>query len=246
MNILVVDDEEMAHQLVSAVIRVIGDVSVQSAYSAEEALRKAHEHAPDLIISDINMPDVDGLMLVQRLRADAGLSHVPILLLTARGEPQDKYAGFLTGADDYLTKPFDVIELQLRIKALLRRSSLRAGKGTQSGSEPSGPLGAPASTGPLALGRLVLVPGRYSVQIDGRELRFTASEYAIVRHLAENPAQLVTTEVLLQHALGYPAKVGNPQTIHSHMRNIRGKFRKAGIEPDFLTSSWQGYTLEFP
>jgi two-component system response regulator RpaA len=232
MNILVVDDEEMAHQLVTAVIRVIGDVSVVSAYSAEEALSKAHEQVPDLIISDINMPDMDGLMLVQRLRADAGLSHVPILLLTARGEAQDKYAGFLTGADDYLTKPFDVIELQLRIKALLRRSSVRAG--------------APAPTGPLALGRLALVPGRYAVQIDGRELRFTASEYAILRHLAEHAAHLVTAEALLQHALGYPAKVGNPQTVHSHMRNIRGKFRKGGIEPDFLTSSWQGYTLEFP
>lgn len=231
MRILVVDDEEMAHQLVTAVARVIEDVTVESAYGAKEALDLARRTPPDLIISDINMPEMDGLMLVQEIRKDPALADVPILLLTARGEVQDKYEGFLQGADDYLVKPFDVIELQLRIKALLRRATPRGE--------------AKAQTGPLTVGPLKLHHGRYAVQLGTQEIRFTASEYAIVRYLAEHAEQLVSAETLLQHALGYPPKVGNPQTVHSHMRNLRGKFRKAGVEPDFISSSWQGYALEF-
>lgn len=176
------------------------------------------------------MPEMDGLALVQEFRKDAALTDVPILLLTARGEAQDKYEGFLQGADDYLVKPFDVIELQLRIKALLRRVSPR--------------VEAKSPTGPLVAGRLRLFHSRYSVQVDGQEIRFTASEYAILRYLAEHSERLISAETLLQHALGYPPKVGNAQTVHSHMRNLRGKFRKAGVEPGFITSSWQGYTLE--
>lgn len=220
----------MTHQLVTAVVRVIGDVEVESAYGGEEALRKAEAAAPDLIISDINMPDMDGLMLTRRLREHPRLAGVPILLLTARGEAHDKYEGFLQGADDYMVKPFDVIELQLRIKALLRRAPALAATATPS------PL--------LQVGTLTFHPERFTIEVGEAPIRFTASEFALLRVLGEHAGQIIAVETLLRQALDYPAGVGNPQTIHSHIRNLRAKFRKAGVDPVFLTSSWQGYMLD--
>lgn len=229
MRILVVDDEKMSHQLVGSVVRVLGDYVVETATNGHEALEKAVGTPPDLIISDINMPDMDGLMLTERLRAHPALADVPILLLTARGAAQDKYDGFLRGADDYLVKPFDIMELQLRIKALLRRRM---------------PSQEPRGTRPLAAGGLVLDERAGLVRYQAHDVRLTASELAIVRHLIEQAGRVVTAEALLNQALGYPPRVGNPQTVHSHIRNIRQKFRALGLELAHLTSSWQGYLLE--
>jgi DNA-binding response OmpR family regulator len=231
MKILLVDDDEMTHQLVTAVIRILGDLEVEQSYRAGDALALARRDPPDLIISDINMPDMDGLSLCKQLRAEPGLARVPILLLTARGETHDKYEGFLHGADDYLVKPFDVMEIQLRIKALLRRSP-RAHEEARRG------VGTAVKAGQLELDR-----GRLTALVDGVEVRFTATEFAILEELAGHLNQLVTAEALLTRALGYPRGVGNPQTIHSHMRNIRSKFRQAQLDPTFLTSSHQGYML---
>jgi DNA-binding response OmpR family regulator len=229
MKILLVDDDEMTHQLVTAVIRVLGDLDVEQSYRADDALARARREPPDLIISDINMPDMDGLELCKQLRGEPDLARVPILLLTARGETHDKYEGFLHGADDYLVKPFDVMEIQLRIKALLRRSPRAHDEARRTPS--------------VAAGRFQLDRGRLTTTVDGQEVRFTATEFAILEELAQHLDKLVTAEGLLTKALGYPHGVGNPQTIHSHMRNIRSKFRQAQLDPTFLTSSHQGYML---
>jgi two-component system response regulator RpaA len=230
MKILLVDDDEMTHQLVTAVIRILGDLEVDQSYRADDALAIARRDPPDLIISDINMPDMDGLALCKQLRAEPSLARVPILLLTARGETHDKYEGFLHGADDYLVKPFDVMEIQLRIKALLRRSP-RAHEEARRGQ------------GAVKAGKLELDRGRLMATVNSVEVRFTATEFAILEDMADHLNQLVTAEALLTRALGYPRGVGNPQTIHSHMRNIRSKFRQAQVDPTFLSSSHQGYTL---
>lgn len=233
-KILVVDDEPMAHQLVNAVLRAMGDVTLDSAFGGAEALEKAKAEAPDLIISDVNMPDMDGLTLVQRLRETPGLADTLILLLTARGEAQDRYEGFLHGADDYMTKPFDMLELQLRVKALLRRAGRKA-----EAEAGEGPHGAPAPAGPL-----VLDPDRYQASALGVDVRVTGTELAILKYFVAHPDRVVNAETLLKEALDYPAGVGNPQVIHTHLKNIRGKFRQAGVELGFLTSSWQGYMLD--
>ena len=234
-KILVVDDEPMAHQLVNAVLRAMGDVTLDSAFGGAEALEKAKAEAPDLIISDVNMPDMDGLTLVQKLRETPGLTDTLILLLTARGEAQDRYEGFLQGADDYMTKPFDMLELQLRVKALLRRAGRRPDEAE-----------APAGTAPLrpAAGPLALDPDRYLATALGAEVRVTGTELAILKYFVAHPDRVVNAEKLLMEALDYPAGVGNPQVIHTHLKNIRGKFRAAGVELAFLTSSWQGYMLD--
>jgi len=234
-KILVVDDEPMAHQLVNAVLRAMGEIQLDSAYGGAEALAKALADPPDLIISDVNMPDMDGLALTQKLRETPGLADTLILLLTARGEAQDRYEGFLQGADDYLTKPFDMLELQLRVKALLRRAGARPAAGDEAQA------GAPKA---LAAGPLTLDPDRYQAQALGADVRVTGTELAILRYFVTHPDRVVNAELLLKEALDYPPGVGNPQVIHTHLKNIRGKFRQAGVELGFLTSSWQGYMLD--
>ena len=233
-KILVVDDEPMAHQLVNAVLRTMGDVTLDSAYGGAEALEKAKAEPPDLIISDVNMPDMDGLTLTQKLRETPGLTDTLILLLTARGEAQDRYEGFLQGADDYMTKPFDMLELQLRVKALLRRA----------GRKPEGEEAAPGAPARPAAGPLTLDPDRYLATALGAEVRVTGTELAILKYFVANPDRVVNAEKLLMEALDYPVGVGNPQVIHTHLKNIRAKFRQAGAELGFLTSSWQGYMLD--
>jgi DNA-binding response OmpR family regulator len=230
-KILVVDDEPMSHQLVSAVLRVLGDIEIQQAHTGAEGLAKAQADPPDLVISDINMPDMDGLTLCQRIRETPELADALILLLTARGEAQDKYEGFLLGADDYMTKPFDVMELQLRIKALLRRGKSERGESRR-------------ADGTLSAGRLTLEPGRFVAKLADKEVRLTGTELAIMKYFVTHPDTIVSAETLLNQALDYPSGVGNPQVIHTHLKNIRAKFRNAGVELGFLTSSWQGYCFE--
>lgn len=231
-TVLVVDDDASLHQLIAAILLIVGDLRIESAYNGREALEKARQIQPDMIISDINMPDMDGLDLVNRVRETPELAGTPILLLTARGDTQDKYQGFLQGADDYLVKPFDATELQLRVKALLRRSP--------KASTVSAPK---ADASVLSAGALSLNAHRYLAMAAGQEIKLTASEFAIMRHLVEHPDQVIGVEGILNEALSYPPRMGNPQVIHTHIKNIRTKFRSLGVEPSFLTSSRQGYML---
>lgn len=228
-KILLVDDDPVIHTLVSAIVHLIGDLELVSAFNGREALEKARAELPALIISDVAMPDMDGLTLCRSVRADAALAATPVLMLTARGETRDKYSGFSEGADDYLVKPFDATELQFRIKALLRRASTP-----------------PSDAGRLGGGRLTLDTHRYSATLDGHEIRLTGSEFAILRYLVAHPGEVVSVEALLTEALDYPARLGNPQVIHTHVKNIRAKVREAGAEPTFLTSSRRGYSLASP
>jgi two-component system phosphate regulon response regulator PhoB len=230
MRILIVDDDEMAHQLVAAVVRILGDHEIYRALDAFQGLELARRNPPDLIISDINMPVLDGLAFTEQIRKEPALEYVPLLLLTARSRTEDKYEGFRRGADDYMVKPFDVMELQLRITALLRRA-------------PAVLALLPKADGSISAGAVTVHVRRSSVSIGGQEVKLTASEFGIMRDLVQHADERVAPEDLLIRALGYPPKVGNPQTIHSHMRNLRAKLRGAGVAPTFLTSSHQGYML---
>ena len=234
-RILLVEDSAAMRTYVRAALEGLpalgDDAEIVEAASGFNALRLLPRAAYDLVITDINMPDMDGLTLCTRIRETPALADTLILLLTARGEPQDKYEGFLLGADDYMTKPFDVMELQLRIKALLRRG----------GRERSD---ARAADGTLTAGPLTLEPGRFIARVGETELRLTGTELAIMKYFVTHPDTIVSAETLLNQALDYPTGVGNPQVIHTHLKNIRAKFRNAGLETAFLTSSWQGYMFE--
>lgn len=230
-KVLLVDDEEMVHALVSTTLRVLDGVQLESAYHGQEAEALLRRSPPDLLIADIGLPDMDGLTLARRVRETPELADLPILLLTARDQPHDKYRGFLDGADDYVVKPFDPLELQFRVKALLRRG------------------GSPSEKGPTVsqwkFGPYVLNEARYVAETpdDGPEVKLTGAEFAILKYLAQHPERVVNTETLLVSAMEYPPGVGNPAVIHTHMRNIRQKLRDALGEPTFLQSSRLGYML---
>jgi len=228
-QVLLVDDDEAVHALVAAVIGTLDGFRVRAVSSAHEALEAARCERPDLIISDVSMPDMDGLALCQAIRDDATLKDVPLLLLTARADLQDKYQGFLRGADDYLVKPFDPIELQFRVRVLVRRGAAR--------TEPA------SAARPLRAGPFTLDAQRSVATSGALEIHLTASELAILAYLAERPEQVVNIETLLTEALGYPARLGSPSVIHTHMRNLRAKIRDAGADPAFLGSSRLGYML---
>jgi DNA-binding response OmpR family regulator len=227
-KVLIVDDDATIHSLIAAIVQMVGDLKIEFAHNGRDAFEKARLNPPDLIISDIGMGEMDGFTLCQNVREHPAFKKTCILLLTARHETQDKYHGFLQGADDYMVKPFDAMELQLRIKALLRRSGV---------DEPVG-------NHKLTAGPLTLDPHRYLALMDGMEVRLTASEFAIMRLLVERPVRVLAVEVFLREALDYPPHTGNPQVIHTHMKNIRAKFRLVGLETTFLTSSRRGYLLE--
>lgn len=232
-RVLLVDDDATIHQLVGAIIQIMGDIAVESCYNGQEALDSALANPPDLIIADVSMPVLDGLQLTQLVRQSEAIADTSILLLTGRTDTQDKYLAFLQGADDYLVKPFDATELQLRIRALLRRAGRRA-------ADESHGLVVPRA---LLAGPLELSPARLTARAKGLEIQFTASEFAILRHMATHPEQVVSVEALLSQALDYPAGTGNPQVIHTHVKNIRAKLRQVGVVPDFLSSSRLGYML---
>jgi DNA-binding response OmpR family regulator len=228
-RILVVDDEHTLSELITAVILAMGDMEVTVATNGREALAMAIAAPPDLIVSDVAMPDMDGLELCREVRATPSLAATPVLLLTARDRAQDKYQGFLGGADDYLLKPFDPLELQLRVKALLRRSGTAPLTGTV----------VPV----LSVGGVVLDANRLMVRVDDVGIPLTASEFAITRYMVEHSERIVSVEELLTKALDYPAGVGSPAVIHTHVRNLRTKIKQAGANAGFLTSSRMGYML---
>lgn len=227
-KVLIVDDEASIRKLLATLVGTLGDVSVEVAANGAEGLELARRNPPDLIISDVNMPDMDGLAMCEAIRKDPQLADTHVLLLTARGDQQDKYEGLAMGADDYIVKPFDPIELQLRIKLHLRRAA----------KTPD-----PAKPSLLAVGAIALDMKRSTLTVEAHELKLTAAEFSIMRHLAEHPDELVTVADLLQQALQYPPQAANPAIIHTHMRNIRAKLREAGLEGSFMSSSRQGYML---
>jgi DNA-binding response OmpR family regulator len=224
-KILVVDDEEMSHRLIEGALEDLDQVELVFAFDGETALELARATPPDLVISDVSMPAMDGLSLCRQIRRDERLARIPVLLLTARGESLDKYDGFNHGADDYLIKPVDVRELELRVRALLRRR-VAASRPAQ-----------------LAVGQIVLEPGVYTCTIQGHAIRLTDSELAIMKYLLAHAGQVIKSERLLQEALGYPPGGGNPQAVHGHIRNVRAKIQAAGLAEQVLVSSWQGYML---
>lgn len=229
-KVLIVDDELSIRKLLTTLVNTLGNVEVEVAGDGQEALAKARAATPDLIISDINMPLMDGLSLCQAIREDPGLAETHLMLLTARSDPQERYEGLSVGADDYIVKPFDPIELQLRIKTHLRRAArVPAGANPKRTAITAGPAG--------------LDVKRSTLTVYDQEFRLTAAEFSIMRYLAERPDELVTVADLLQQALHYPPQAANPAIIHTHVRNIRAKLKQANVEAAFLSSSRQGYML---
>lgn len=201
--IIVEDDEDIAESIRYNLERE--GFRVRIAGSGESGLNLILDRPPHLVLLDLNLPQMSGLELCRRLRAEPATSRTPVLMLTARGTEADKVLGLNLGADDYLTKPFSMRELVARVNAILRRSH---------GWESEGPS--------YDDGSLSIDPGTFSVRCDGRDVRLTRKEFALLEELARNEGRVMTRGVLLDRVwgLGY---YGDSRTLDVHIRRLRQK-----------------------
>lgn len=226
-RVLVAEEDDGVSSLIGPIIAGIGDLDVETARSGSDALARARARLPHMVVCDSEIGDLLGVRgsLVKVIRSDGLLSRLPILVVSRYDDLQHRYSAFADGADDYVTRPFDPLELQFRVKALLRRASW---------SE------APPC---LEFGDLRLDEGRYVVLKDKVEVTLTPSEFAILRLLMTRPTQVIKVETLLTEALGYPAGTGNPQVIHTHIKNLRSKLESSPSRPERITSNRRGYQI---
>ncbi len=224
--ILVVEDDARLRALLA---RYLGErgFRVTAAENAAQARERLRFLQPDLVVLDVMMPGETGLTLTESLRAE-GFT-VPVLLLTARGAPEDRIAGFEAGADDYLPKPFDARELELRIRALLRRAP-----------PPAPPAEPPA--GPLTLGTLVFDPARAELRGPAGPIRLTGGEAALMSALARTPNEVLSREEIAA-ALGMDE--AGERAIDVQVTRLRRKLEADPREPRFLhTVRGRGYVLK--
>jgi DNA-binding response OmpR family regulator len=216
-RVLVVDDDIEVAKSIEASLRKHYQVYV--VYSGIEAIKEARRHRPDLIVLDVVMPGMDGLETCRELRVDPALADVPILFLTALGRPEDRVAGFRAGADDYLTKPFNLEELQLRITAILRRAS-------QIIPKPSIPT--------LKVKDLTLDRNSYQVTTSKKQVKLTPVEFDLLYHLMMHPTDVFTSDRLLQEVWDYPSESGSPDLVRMHIKNLRSKIEADPSKPEFI------------
>lgn len=220
-EILIVDDEKDLREMICSIFSHAGYTKLVTAASGEEALALLSKKMPGIIILDVMMPGMDGFALLQEVRA---ISKVPVLMLTAKGEAEDRFSGFELGADDYLVKPFLPKELLLRVRAILKRAY------------PQENNIVPLEASYVDLDRAEAVKGE-------QRLPLTAKEYAIFQKLAEDPGRIVTIGVLCQMACG-DIWQGYENTLMTHIRHLREKIEENPSKPvSLLTVKGLGYKL---
>ena len=225
-TILVVDDEEAIAEAVRKRLESEG-FRVVVAGDGPEAIRLHAEHHPDLVVLDLMLPGMDGLEVCKAIQRD---QWTPVLMLTARTEEADKVAGFAVGADDYLTKPFSLRELAVRVKAILRRMD-RIG-------------GAAEPEAAIELDGMTLDPARRRVHVDGEEIGLTPLEFEILHVLAREPGVVLSRDQLMDRVWGYRDYAGG-RVVDSHVARIRRKLREDGNEPRFIrTVHGVGYAFK--
>ncbi len=219
-QILVVDDEKLIVKGIKFSLEQDG-MEVTAAYDGEEALQNIKEKKFDLVVLDVMLPKMDGLEVCQQVRE---FSQIPIIMVTAKGEDMDKIMGLEYGADDYITKPFNILELKARIKAILRRS---VKKTSAEVAERKG----------LKVRDLELTFDSRRVFIGDREVNLTAKEFDLLELLMENPGKVYSREKLLDTIWGYDYP-GDVRTVDVHVRRLREKIEANPSEPKYIFTKW--------
>ena len=225
-KILVVDDEKVLVKGIKFNLENEG-YQVEVGYDGEQAVELARSGGFDLIILDLMMPRIDGLQACMRIRE---FSNVPIIMLTARSEDTDKIIGFECGADDYITKPFNILELKARVRALLRRAGMAA---QQMGGGRK-----------LVIGHITLDPDARAAWKDGKSVDLTAKEFDLMELLMRNPGRVYSRENLLNVVWGYEY-AGDYRTVDVHVRRLREKLELDPANPTYILTKWGvGYYLK--
>lgn len=227
-KILVVDDEKVLVKGIRFNLENEG-YQVEVGYDGEEAVEKARTGRFDLVILDLMMPKIDGLQACMKIRE---FSTVPIIMLTAKGEDADKIIGFECGADDYVTKPFNILELKARVRALLRR----AGQAQQQEK----------SANRLECGVIAIDVAECAAWKDGQRVDLTAKEFELMELFLRNPGRVYSRENLLNLAWGYEY-MGEFRTVDVHIRRLREKLEPDPANPEYILTKWGvGYYLSNP
>ena len=226
-TIVAADDDPQLLRLMTRNLQLEG-YDVLGASDGELALELIESNPPDLVLLDVMMPKMDGFTVCYRVRE---FSSVPIIIVTARGQDQDKVRGLDLGADDYLTKPFSVVELLARVRAVLRRSQFTARENAQ---------GLRAST---ATGDLTIDYSQHLVILAGREVPLTPNEYRMLAYLAQNVGHVVTQDLLLEHVWG-SEYLGESHMLQVNINRLRRKLEVDPTQPHYiLTKVGIGYSL---
>ena len=224
-KILVVDDEKVLVKGIKFNLENEG-YQVAVGYDGEQAVELARNGGFDLIILDLMMPKIDGLQACMRIRE---FSNVPVIMLTARSEDTDKIIGFECGADDYITKPFNILELKARIRAMLRRAGAAHQKD---------------KTSRLQVGHIALDTDERSASKDGQAVDLTAKEFDLMELLMRNPGRVYSRENLLNIVWGYEY-AGEYRTVDVHIRRLREKLELDPANPEYILTKWGvGYYLK--
>ena len=219
-KILVVDDEKLIVKGIKFSLEQDG-MDIDVAYDGEEALELIKKNDYDLAVLDVMLPKMDGLQVCREVRE---FSQMPIIMVTAKGEDMDKILGLEYGADDYMTKPFNILELKARIKAVLRRSA--AAKTDK----------APAKNELRARDLVVDLDSR-RVFVDGREANLTAKEVDLLELLMKTPGKVYSREKLLDTVWGFDYP-GDVRTVDVHVRRLREKIEKKPSAPEYIFTKW--------
>ncbi len=229
-TILVIDDDELVSRTLQRTLKLY-DYQVMVANSGPEGLQLARRHRPDLFVLDIMMPGMDGYQVCRQIRGDPLLADLPVLFLTAKGKDEDKIEGFRAGADDYLSKPFNMEELQLRVKAILRRST-------------PAEISAPEPPTEVVAGNVRLDCRTFEVTTPNGTALLTNVQFDLLYHLLSNVDQVFNSQQLLQDVWDYPRDTGSPELVRAHIKNLREKIEPKPSNPIYIrTIQGHGYTF---
>jgi two-component system, OmpR family, phosphate regulon response regulator PhoB len=224
-TVLVVEDEQDLAELIAFHLEQEGYRPIVAA-DGLSGLNEARRSRPDLILLDLMLPGMMGTEVCRLLKGSEETAAVPVIMLTAKGEEIDRVVGFEIGADDYVTKPFSIRELMLRVRAVLRRAGEQAPKGTL-----------------ITLGELVIDTEGHTVTVSGEDVLLTSTEYKLLMNLAQRVGRVQSRETLLQDVWGYNY-FGDTRTVDTHVTRLRTKLGSAG---DLIkTVRGFGYKIEEP
>ena len=217
---LVVDDEKLIVKGIRFSLEQ-DDMQVDCAYDGEEALEYARNNQYDIILLDVMLPRLTGFEVCQQIRE---FSNVPIIMLTAKGDDMDKILGLEYGADDYITKPFNILEVKARIKAIMRRSSKKEEKPVENSSI-------------LTFGNMKVDVDSRRVFIENKEVNLTVKEFDLLELLIHNPNKVYSREKLLNDVWGYEY-LGDVRTVDVHVRRLREKIESTPSDPKYIHTKW--------
>lgn len=228
-RIVVAHPRRPVREQIAGLVQALLPAEIHQPPTGPDAHQAALAILPDLVVAAQDLPGLDGLRLTHMLRGVAQFQDTPIVILGPRGDQQAKYQAFYVGATEYVEEPFDPLELQYRLRVQLR-GLLRARDAAEA----------------IACGPLTLEPATRTARLGDRQAVLTPAEFSLLRYMAAHPGTPLSAQQLLTEALGHPAMLGNPQLVHTHVRNLRKKLEPDPAKPTWLTRHPAGYLLRLP